>query len=75
MPRNAKAKRNPREKLETLLAHHATVSPEQLYETGSFGGRNTVYESCANGEIECFRMGKRIFIPTKPLARKLGMEA
>lgn len=75
MPRTSKSKGTAKEKLEKLLAEHATVSPEQLYETGSFGGRNTVYDSCTKGEIECFRMGKRIFIPTAPLRRKLGLEA
>jgi hypothetical protein len=38
-------------------------------------GRNGIYAACATGEIECFRMGKKIIIPTAPLLRKLGIEA
>jgi hypothetical protein len=64
-----------KEKLEQLLNSKATTSPDELHETGEMGGRNGIYDACNKGDIECFRMGKRIFIPTAPLRRKLGMEA
>jgi hypothetical protein len=75
MAKQAKARTTPRDKVEALLRQNATTGPEQLYETGAFGGRNTVYDACSNGTIECFRMGKRIIIPTAPLRKKLGIEA
>ena len=38
-------------------------------------GRNQAYEACRCGEIESFRIGKKIVIPTAPLRKKLGIEA
>jgi hypothetical protein len=63
-----------RQKLEKLLTTRATLSPDEVYETGEFGGRNVIYDACSSGEIENFRFNKRIFIPTAPLRRKLGLE-
>jgi hypothetical protein len=37
-------------------------------------GRNAVYEAIKRGEIESFRVGNRIFVPTAALRRKLGIE-
>lgn len=75
MTKAMKSAATSREKIAALLASKPTISPEELYGTGAFGGRNTVYDACGNGQIECFRLGKRIFIPTAPLRRKLGIEA
>lgn len=63
-----------RNRLETLLRNNLTIGPEQLAESGDFGGRNAVYGACGRGEIECFRAGKLIRIPTAPLRRRLGIE-
>ena len=77
MAKAAKARKTPRQKLEEVLRARATISPEELYaaSSGQMGGRNTIYDACERGDIECFRNGKRIFIPTAPLRRKLGLEA
>jgi hypothetical protein len=51
------------------------LSPEELYKLGILPvGRNTIYDACNSGEIESFRLGKRIVIATAPLRRKLGIE-
>jgi hypothetical protein len=52
------------------------ISPEQLHKLNLIPvSRNAIYDACNRGEIECFRIGRRIIIPTGPLRRKLGMEA
>jgi hypothetical protein len=77
MAKAAKPKLTAKEKLERLLSSKATVAPDELHQhgAGQLGGRNAIYDACARGEIENFRVGKRIYIPTAPLRRKLGMEA
>jgi hypothetical protein len=51
------------------------ISPDQLYKLGIIPlSRNGIYDACNRGEIESFRLGKKIVIPTAPLRRKLGME-
>jgi hypothetical protein len=51
------------------------ISPDELYELGILPvGRNSIYDACHSGEIECFRIGKKIVIATAPLRRKLGIE-
>jgi hypothetical protein len=50
------------------------ISPDDLYELGILPvGRNSIYDACNKGEIECFRIGKKIVIATAPLKRKLGI--
>jgi hypothetical protein len=50
------------------------ISPEELFDLGLMpGSRNGIYAACNRGDIECFRMGRRIIIPTAPLKRKLGI--
>ena len=52
------------------------ISPEQLYKLNLMPvSRNGIYDACNRGEIECFRLGRKIVIPTAPLRRKLGIEA
>lgn len=75
MAKQTKVRTTPRKKLEMLLTEHATVSPEELYATGAFAGRNSVYEACGNGTIETIRLGRRFLIPTAPLRKRLGIEA
>jgi hypothetical protein len=51
------------------------ISPDDLYELGILPvGRNSIYDACNKGEIECFRIGKKIVIATAPLRRKLGID-
>jgi hypothetical protein len=51
------------------------ISPDELYELGILPvGRNSIYDACNKGEIECFRIGKKIVIATAPLRRKLGID-
>jgi hypothetical protein len=62
-------------KIDRALSKPA-ISPEELYNLKILpSGRNSIYEALHKGEIECFRIGKKIVIPTAPLRRKLGMEA
>jgi hypothetical protein len=63
-----------REMLEKLLTENAAIGPDDLGPYPVFGSRNKIYADCKNGEIECFRHGKKIIIPTAPLRRKLGLE-
>lgn len=71
----AKAARAKQSSLAAILSQ-PSISPEELHASGLIPvGRNGIYEACNKGEIECFRMGKKIIIPTAPLRRKLGMEA
>ena len=52
-----------------------TISPEELHKTGLLPlGRNGIYDACKKGEFEVIRLGKKIFILTGPLRRKLRME-
>jgi hypothetical protein len=52
------------------------ISPEELYRLNLMPvSRNGIYDACNRGEIECFRLGRKIIIPTAALRRKLGMEA
>lgn len=68
-----KRKRNV-ERASALTA--PTISPEELHKLKLLPvSRNGIYDACNRGEIECFRIGKKIVIPTAPLRRKLGLEA
>jgi len=52
------------------------ISPDELLKAGILPiARNALYEALSRGEIESFRVGKKIVIPTAPLKRKLGIEA
>ena len=52
------------------------ITPDQLFKTRLMPlSLNLIYAACNTGEIECFRVGRKIVIPTRPLLRKLGMEA
>jgi hypothetical protein len=52
------------------------ITPDQLFAAGLLPmSRNLIYAACNTGEIECFRVGKKIIIPTAGLRRKLGIEA
>jgi hypothetical protein len=52
------------------------ITPDQLFNSKLLPmSRNLIYAACNTGEIECFRVGKKIIIPTAPLRRKLGISA
>jgi hypothetical protein len=56
--------------------HRPGISPDELYRLRVMPvSRNAIYDACNRGDIECFRVGKKIIIPTAPLRRKLGIEA
>ena len=64
------------------LFEKPTISPEELHETGAMPvGINGIYDALhsylnspqSGSGIECFRVNRRIIIPTGPLRRKLGM--
>jgi hypothetical protein len=52
-----------------------TISPDKLHQLGVLpASRNGIYDACARGEIECFRVGRKIAIICAPLRRKLGLD-
>jgi|GEM_PF-2646366 hypothetical protein len=64
------------------LFEKPTISPEELHETGAMPvGINGIYDALhsylnspeSGTGIECFRVNRRIIIPTGPLRRKLGI--
>jgi hypothetical protein len=66
------------------LLSKPTISPDELHASGVIPvGRNSIYDACnsflnspqSGTGIECFRINKKIVIPTAPLRRKLGIEA
>jgi hypothetical protein len=58
------------------ILRRPSISPDELYKLHLMPvSRNSIYDACHKGEIECFRVGKKIIIPTAPLRRKLGIEA
>jgi hypothetical protein len=77
----ARRKRERKVNLANLF-EKPTISPEELYESGAMPlGINGIYDALhsylnspqsATG-IECFRVNKRIIIPTGPLRRKIGI--
>lgn len=51
-----------------------TMTPGELFKAKVIPGtRNGLYAALERGEIESFRLGKKIVIPTAPLLRKLGV--
>lgn len=64
----------PKEPKLSDVLDQPTITPEQLIASGVMPvSRNSLYEALSRGEIENFRIGKRIVIPTAPLRRKLGL--
>jgi hypothetical protein len=52
------------------------ISPDELLSSKLIPiSRNGLYEALSRGDIESFRIGKKIIIPTAPLRRKLGIDA
>jgi hypothetical protein len=57
-----------------LLLRKPTVTAAELHETKVYPvSLNGIYAGCASGEIECYRIGKKLVIPTAPIRRKIGM--
>ena len=51
------------------------ISPDDLYRAHVLPMcRNAIYDACNRQDIENFRSGRKIIIPTAPLRRKLGIE-
>jgi len=59
-------------KIEALLAK-PTITPDELAVVLRTS-RNGAYDAVRRGDVESFRVGKKIKVPTAPLRRKLGME-
>ncbi len=74
-PRRKSAKgRTTRLDAPSSLLERPGISPDELHRLALLPiSRNAIYEACKRGEIENFRIGKKIVIPTAPLKRKLGM--
>jgi hypothetical protein len=65
-----------------VLFEKPTISPEELYESGAMPvGINGIYDALhsflnspqSGTGIECFKVNRRIIIPTGPLRRKFGI--
>jgi hypothetical protein len=58
------------------IRHCPGISPDQLLRSAVMPlTRGGLYDALQRGEIESFRLGKRIIIPTAPLLRKLGVSS
>lgn len=52
------------------------ITPEELFKSDLIPvSLNGIYEACRRGEIENFRVGRKIVIPTAPLKKKFQIEA
>ncbi len=61
--------------LEVLLRKPG-ITPEEAIEAGLFPlSRNGLYRALAKGDIELFRIGKKLIIPTAPLRKKFGINS
>lgn len=50
------------------------ISPEELIDLDILPvGRNSLYDALKRGDIQSFRVGKKIVIPTAPLKRQFGL--
>jgi hypothetical protein len=60
---------------DEVLRRHA-ISPEELFQLDLMPlSRAGVYDACARGEFETFRIGKKIMILTESVRRKLKLGA
>lgn len=85
MASRGRARRKKEEKVALVdLLAKPTITPEELYLSGALTvGKNGIYDSLhtylnapeSGTGIECFRLNRRIVIPTAPLAKKLGIRA
>lgn len=61
-------------RVDASVLDKPTTTPEELYELGVLPlGRNGIYDAIARGELEAFRIGRAIILPTAPIRRKLGL--
>ncbi|HWK96225.1 MAG TPA: hypothetical protein VNR39_12465 [Pseudolabrys sp.] len=64
----------PRELTFEEILKRPSITPEQLIAARVMpGSRASIYEALKRGEIESFRIGRLIVIPTAPLKKKLGL--
>jgi hypothetical protein len=64
----------PSDRVREMLSK-PVITPEELHGLGIFPiGRNGLYEALKRGDIQSFRVGKKIGIPTSPLRRQLGLD-
>ena len=69
------AKPQKRQTSDQVLRRHA-ISPEELFQLDLMPlSRAGVYDACARGEFETFRIGKKIMILTESVRRKLKLSA
>jgi hypothetical protein len=69
------AKPQKRRTSDEVLRRHA-ISPEELFQLDLMPlSRAGVYDACARGEFETFRIGKKIMILTESVRRKLKLGA
>ena len=60
-----------KEEMPTTNARQKPVTPKDLVEAG-VGAKNTIYTAIKTGEIETFRLGGKIIIAPKWVAKNLG---
>ena len=62
------------EDIRTLLEKPG-VTPEEAHAAGLFPlSRIGLYAAIRRGDIQSFRLGRKIVIPTAPLRKKFGLE-
>jgi hypothetical protein len=78
-----KRKRTTHSPAYKLVLGKPTISPDELHASRVIPvGRNAIYDACntylnapqSGTGIECFRVNKKIVIPTAPLRKKLGLD-
>jgi hypothetical protein len=62
------------DKLKQLVLSKSLTTPDELHESDFPAGLRAIYNSCnahlaGKDGIQCFRVGKKIMIPTAPLRR------
>jgi hypothetical protein len=63
-------------KAQQAILKKPAISPDELDKAALLPlSRNAIYDACKSGDIESFRIGKKIVIPTAALRRKLGIQA
>src|SRR3954452_13533574 len=55
------------------IKHKLTVTIEEAGQALGVG-RNSAYAAARRGEIEAFKIGARLVVPTAPLRRQLGID-
>lgn len=61
-------------RVDTSVLDKPTTTPDELYKSRVLPlGRNGIYGAVKSGDLESFRIGRAIILPTAPIRRRLGL--